>query len=312
MSGVASKNPFDLLGNDPPEEDVPSKGPPREVVKKDTSSKKKDEKPASATPAASRGNGRGGKPRYTGNDAAFRDREAGAERNRSKPTNEDGSAPRGGAGRGGPRRQGGRTRDDRRDATGKDEHEKQVNLSWGGNSGESALKAEIEGQEAALKEAAAEGAEAAAGEEAATPVEEEDKTKTYDQYLAELAAKKAALGTLEIRRPQETSDKKWANAKAIDHDAEEVFFAGESKDKTRTRERKQKQIIEIEPKFVDPNASRGGQRGGRDGQRGGRDGQRGGQRGGAPRGGARGGRAPAPAAANVNLADSSAFPKLGA
>ncbi|KAI5793398.1 hypothetical protein FPQ18DRAFT_332086 [Pyronema domesticum] len=299
MSGVASKNPFDLLGNDLPEDDFPTKAP-----------RTRSPLPLPPAPAA-RGNGRGGKPRYTGNDAAFRDREAGAERNRNKPT-EEGSAPRGGAGRGGPRRQGGRTRDDRRDHTGKDEHEKQVNLSWG-NTPEIALKAELEGQEAATKEAAAEGAEAAAeGEEAATPVEEEDKTKTYDQYLAELAAKKAALGTLEIRRPEGTSDKKWANAKAIDHDAEEVFFAGESKDKTRTRERKQKQILEIEPKFVDPNATRGGQRGGRDGQRGGRDGQRGGQRGGAPRGGARGGRAPAAAAARVNLADSSAFPKLGA
>jgi len=317
-ASVASKNIYELLGNDPEEDDQPTKAP-REVVKNVTSSKKKDEKPVSAAPAARNTGRRGG--RFSGNEGAFRDREAGRDNNRTKTTADgtEGSAPRGGAGRGrggrGPRREF-----DRHSGTGKDEHEKQVAHGWGANKGDAELSDELAGAELAKKDAAgADPADPNAAEAeaaAAAAAEEEEKTKTYDQYLAELAEKKAGLqATTEIRRANEGTreNKKWESAKAIDQTKEqEAYFAGDSKDKSRNRERKTKNVLELPPIYAKPQEARrgGAERGGRGGDRprGGRGDRA------APRGdrAPRGGRAPATAAANINLTDSGAFPALGA
>ncbi|TGZ79095.1 hypothetical protein EX30DRAFT_373242 [Ascodesmis nigricans] len=309
-ASVASKNLYELLGNDPPEDDVPKKAP-RVVVKTTNTTKKQDEKPQTAT-----GGFRGGRGnRFSGNEGAFRDRDAGRDSNRSRNTEPSG-APTRGRGRGG---RGGRREFDRHNTTGRDEHEKQVNHGWGAPEGNSEWQDELAGAALAAKDA--EGANpadpnAAAPEvdaEAAAAEEEGPKTKTYDEYLAELAQRQAELGPRsDVRKPNEgTQDKKWANAKPFTKQEGE-YFAGEAKDKSRNRERKQKQVVDIDMRFTEPSRGERGGRGGRGGRgdRGGRGG-RGGDRG-APRAergerGGRGGRAAAP----VNLADDSAFPSLG-
>lgn len=322
---VASKNPYDVLGNDLPEDDTPTKAP-KLVVKNTTSTKKQEEKPVRDTAAG--GNRGGNRNKYTGNEQAFRDRGAGRENNRSKDTDQQGGLrERGDRGGRGGRGRGGRREYDRHSGSGRDEHEKQVAHGWGATEGNSEWNDEIAGQELAQKDAA--GADPAdpnastdAADENAAPAEEEEEVaKTYDDYLAELAQRQANLGPrTDVRRPNEGSreDKKWANAKALDK-ADEEYFAGEDRDKTRTRQRKQKNLLDIEPRFVEPRENRrGGDRGGRGGRgdRGGRGGRGGG--GDRPRGdrgdygnrgGHRGGRNQS---TNVNTNDSSAFPPLGA
>jgi len=322
-ASVASKNIFALLGNDPPEEgDDQPKPIPREVVKSVVSSRKQDEKvapSASAVTGGFRGDRRGGRGgKYSGNEQAFRDREAGRENNRSKTT-EDGVPVRGGHGRG-RGRTGGRRDHDRQSATGIAEHEKQAAHGWGAPKGDSEWNDELAAAEIAQKDAAGTSDPAdpnvAEGETAAEPEEPEEKFKTLDEYLAERAARQADLGPpSEIRRPNEGTrdNKKWANAKALPKEDDGDYFAGESKDKSRNRERKQKQLLDIEPRFVEARENRrGGDRGGRGGRGGeGRGRGRGAPRGdrGGERGGARGGR---PSNAGVNIMDEKAFPTLGA
>lgn len=65
-----------------------------------------------------------------------------------------------------------------------------------------------------------------------------------------------------------------------------------------------KQTVDFDPRFVEPERTRGGARGGRGGPRGGRGGEQRG-RGGNFRGG-RGG-----PGASINTSDKSAFPSLG-
>lgn len=170
---------------------------------------------------------------------------------------------------------------------------------------------------------------AEADAEVAEP-EPEDNSKSYEEYLAELAEKKLALGSgvPEARKPNEGSkqNKKWQTAKELSKEEEEDFVAASAGKAKRERERKQKQVIDIDQRFVEAperSGGRGGFRGGRgrgDGpSRGGRGegfrgrGDRGGRgRGdgnfrGGPRGGPRGGSGSTP----INTEDTSAFPSLG-
>jgi len=215
------------------------------------------------------------------------------------------------------------------------ESEKQASHGWGANEG----GAELADEQAGEAIAKADEKEALTGDaptdaaiaEPEAEAEPEDNSKSYAEYLAELAEKKLALGTgvPEARKPNEGSkqDKKWANAKAIAKEEEEDFVAGSGGKAKRERERKQKQTLEIDQRFVEaPERGRGGFRGGRgrgDGpSRGGRGdggfrGGRGEGRGGRPRGDHRGG-APrpsgprgGPAANSINTEDKSAFPSLG-
>jgi len=315
-ASVASKNLYELLGNDPPSDDDVPKKAPREVVKTTQSSKKKDEAPAPAANAAPRRQNN----RHTGNERAFRDREAGSDRNVNRGTGEA-PAQRGNRGTRGGR--GGRREFDRHSQTGKAEHPKQADQAWGATEGNSEWQDELAGAELAQKDAAganpADPNAATPDAEAETPAEEEGpKVKTYEEYLAELEEKKAQLGGKpEIRKPTDAAqNKKWANAKEFTKEEAE-YFAGESREKTRIRERKQKQVLDIDMRFNEP--ARGGDRPTRGG-RGGRGGDRAPR--GAPRGGdraPRGDRAAAPRAARapagaqpVNLKDDKAFPTLGA
>lgn len=100
---VASENRFGLLLADENEDARAVPLQTKEVVRNTTSSKKREEKPArEGAPKNARGES---KHRAGGNEGAFRDRDAGADRNREKPTDEGQTArPRGrgrGTGRGG-------------------------------------------------------------------------------------------------------------------------------------------------------------------------------------------------------------------
>ena len=224
------------------------------------------------------------------------------------------------------------------------DHVKQADQSWGAPSGQAEWQDEKAGEAIASAEQAggwdatdagpldASDANAAdttatdavtspaAPEQPAAEPEPEDKSKSYEDYLAEQAEKKLQLNAkpLEARKPNEGSkqDKKWADAKPL-HKEEDEYVSGKAQKSKRERERTQKQMLDVEIRYAEP-ASRGGERGrgrGR-GDRGGFRGDRGG--GGRGRGegyrgrgdggyrGARGGRE-----TSVNVSDENAFPSLG-
>lgn len=315
---VASKNLYALLGND--EEDETPRAPVKTVDKAVTRTTKRnaDPEPTARLPAGGAPARRGG----SGNDGAFRDRNAGSDRNRNRTTEGDaksgargGYAARGRGGRGG---RFPRERDDRhtKGPAGANS-EKQAAHGWGATEGNAELKDEQAG------EAIAEGEkkEAAAEDKAEEPEEPEEKHVSYADYLAQQAEKKLSLNAgLEVRKPNEGSDKKWGQGSEVQRDDAD-FIAASTAKKQRERVQKQKQVVEIDQRYVEPERStRGGPResgprgGGRGGPRGGRGGERGGDRG---RGGNanRGGNAPRGGprrdAASINTKDESAFPSLG-
>ncbi|KAI0180181.1 hypothetical protein GGR52DRAFT_530137 [Hypoxylon sp. FL1284] len=316
---VASKNLFDLLGNDVEGDEAPS-GPVKTVDKTTMRTTKRNVEPQAPTkPADSTGARRTGPG---GNEGAFRDRNAGSASNQRKPTDEGArSGPRGGrdarvrGGRGG---RFPRDRDDRHPRGVASGSEKQAAQSWGAAEGAAEQKDEQAGEEMAqseLKEATAEDADAPA-----TPAEPEDKHVSYADYLAQQAEKKLALGeSLEIRKPNEGSkvDKKWANAKALTKEEDDNYVQGTGGKVKRERERKSKQLVDIDQRYIEPERTRGG-RGGRGGPRGGAPrgegrGRGGRGRGGESRGDFRGGRGGARETRdNSSFAlNKEAFPSLG-
>ncbi|OAA58625.1 telomere and ribosome associated protein [Niveomyces insectorum RCEF 264] len=248
---VASKNPYDLLGNEDGDAEVSAQ------VKAGTATRagKADVK----APATSR------RPGPAGNDAAYRDRNAGTEYNRSKPTD----VPARGGARGGQaaRVRGGRG--SRYPRSQDDRHSK--GLPGGGSekhhSGDVEGEAEKKDEEAGERIAKNDEREAATEDAAAEePAEPEEKHISYDDYIAQQAEKKLSLGeaSLEVRKPNEgTNNKQWAAAKPLVKDEDDEFIAGSSTKTKRERERKVKQVLEIDQRFVEPERPRGGARGGR-------------------------------------------------
>jgi len=348
MSAVASKNLYELLGNDHDEDSDKEPEPPVKVIDKTPARTTKRNAPAEApAPKAlvasdGRGSRRGG---YQGNEGAFRDRNAGSANNRGKPTDDSGQDRQSHRTRGTYDGRGGRgsrgdRQFDRHSRTVGGESEKQAGHGWGANEGGAELDDEQAGEaiaKADQKEALTGDGDVAptdgAGVEPAADAEPEDNSISYADYLAQQAEKKLALGTgvPEARKPNEGSkqDKKWANAKPISKDEEEDFVAGSGGKAKRERERKQKQLLEIDQRFVEAperggrggfrgrggrgdGASRGGR--GEGGFRGGRgDGARGGRgRGDGPHRGAPRGPPRANAGGTpINTNDPSAFPSLG-
>jgi plasminogen activator inhibitor 1 RNA-binding protein len=336
-AGVASKNLFDVLGNDV-EDDTPVEvKEPRIIDKKATGTKRTGPAEVS-TGAGRRGPG--------GNDGAFRDRNAGRDNNRSRPVTEDAE----GAGRGGrgARLRGGRGSgnprpfNDRHPRNRAPGSEKQAAQSWGATEGNAELKDEEAGEQIAQAEQkeALEVEGKADDAEAGEPAEPEPKQVTLDDFLAQRAEKKLGLETLQIRKANEGTkvDKSWASAKPIEKDEDDDFISASAVKSKRERERKVKQTIELDntyhepsrptrggPRNFAPRGDREGFRGDREGYRGdrenrgegfrgGRGGNRGGERGNnRPRGGARDGAPPRAreAAPAINTADEQAFPSLG-
>ncbi|KAK0630837.1 Stm1-domain-containing protein [Bombardia bombarda] len=327
---VASKNLYDLLGNDVEDSDAVAPAPVKTVEKTSTHTAKRNTDgaaPAAAKAPAQTGSRRGG---AGGNEAAFRDRNAGSDRNRGKPTEEGavrgargGREARGRGGRGGRFPRAG---DDRHTTkTGVTGSEKQAAQSWGAVEGEAELKDEVAGEQIAKTEAKEAETEAAVEE----PKEEdpEDKYVSYADYVVQQAEKKAALeaeAALKLRQANEgiKENKKWANAKPLPKEEGEDYFAATGGKAQRTRERKTKQVVELENRFIEqPDRTREGGRGGRggprgDGARGRGEGGRGGRGRGAPRGEFRGefrgNRGRGAEAKSLNPSDESAFPSLGA
>ena len=155
------------------------------------------------------------------------------------------------------------------------------------------------------------------------PEEPEEKIKTYDDFLAEKAAKQAALGALPAARLPNEGSRGSATPLKKGEDEEEVLFAGKEAKSKREKERKQKQLVEIDQRFQEIPRGGRGDRSGRSRGSGDRGDRRGGPRGGHRDGGHRdggfrdggyrdggfrsnrsGNNAPA-------IADTNAFPTLG-
>lgn len=317
---IASKNLYDLLGNDPEQDPDRAPEPPTKAIDKPTARTGKRNAPAEA-PTRS-----GGAQRSTGrqydsgnaNDNAFRDRGVGSDKNRSRGSGEPHDGPRGGyrgrgrgRGRGGARGEGG----DRHSRTGIAEHEKQAAHGWGGNDGQAELADEQAGEAIAQqeeKEAAAEGAEP-------QEPEPEDKSKSYSAYLAEQAEKKLSLGASNIRQANEGSSKKFPEGTAFSRDEDdEEYIAGSGGKSKRERQRKEKVHVELDGDRMLAPAPREGNFRGRGRGRGEFRGGEGRGRGGRGRGEARGrggearGRGGRGGQSGPNVTDTSAFPSLGA
>ncbi|KAF3918776.1 hypothetical protein AA313_de0200507 [Arthrobotrys entomopaga] len=289
----------------------------KEVVKKNTSSKKADVAPKATPVDTSRPAPR--RPRGEGNDAAFRDRGAGRESNRSRPTDESGGLRerRGGRGGRGGGYGGGRGRQfDRHSGTDRVDTDKQVSQGWGSNdrewkdeqAGENIAQAEATEEKTAAA-AEGEGQEAAAAEEPAAEPEPEDKTKSFAQYTRELAERAPVEELPEARRANEGArdNKKWATAKELVKEEDEDYFIGGSGKSKNVKQRKEKAVVEIDHGFRRSSADRGGRGGGGRGSYGSRGDRP--PRGGSNRGEYRGGRGGS--RGGFNVSDESAFPSLG-
>jgi len=332
MSGIASKNLFELLGNDPELDPDREPEPPTKAIDKPIARTGKRNTPAEPPVRDSR-------PSRGGSDGAYRSRGDGNQ-NRSRASGESGESGyrgRGGRGRGAGRGRGGHP-GDRHSRTGIAEHEKQVAHGWGGQTGGDEWADEKAGEAIAKEEekegvatpgeawnADAQPADPFAGEGAgdAAPAEEaepEDKTKSYTAYLAELAEKKLNLGSTEARKPNEGNTKKFPEGKPLTKEEEEAYMAGSGGKAKRERQRKEKTMLELDNERLhkEPSDSFRGGRGGRGRGRGeggfrGEGRGRGGRGRGEGRGDFRGGRGGrgGQSSTTVNLSDTSAFPSLG-
>ena len=233
------------------------------------------------------------------------------------------------------------------------EHEKQAAHGWGEEkSGTAEWNDEKAGDEIAKAESKDEpgftpdtsagdpaftngpGAEGEVVNEDAAPAEPEDNTKSYDQYLAEQAEKRMALGgeSLQVRKANEGSKQKFPEGTAVARNPEQENFIQGSGGKARREKANQqkKDTIQLDTQYYGaPETGDRGGRGGRGrghgrgefrgdrgdrGDRGGRGGRgrgefRGGSRG--DRGAPRGGRGEGGGGGNINTNDQSAFPALG-
>lgn len=321
MSGpIASKNLFELLGNDDEGSETPT-APVKTVTKTSTSTAKASadgSKPAALQSRAG----------FPSSQRSFRDGGVGRAANQSKSTEpRTEERPRGGRGargRGGAGATRHRAADDRHAKNIAPGSEKQAAQSWGAPDGDAELKDEQAGDAIAENEkndAEAEDAEA-------EPKEPEVKQITLDAYLAQRDT--AELNsTLSLRTVDKPSD-----LRVVEKEETEDFIAGSGGKSVKSKARKVKETIKWDDSAREEPSTRGGRGGFRGGDRGdrgerrgdfreGRGGGRGGRgdgpRGGAPRGGPRGGaphrggppRGGRGAASTPKVNDQSEFPALG-
>lgn len=254
-------------------------------TKANTSTKKLDQPPKSDP---SRANPNRKKP--TGNEALFRNKDLGREKNRSKPTESDEQPAKG--------KKQAASRPHDRSKSFRTDSQKQVGKSWGSDKTEAA-------DEVAAKNIAAADKTADAIEDSNASVEESDEEankKTLDEYLAELSVKSAGLNTNRPKREiNGAEDPKWSNAKELTPVDEELVVGNKNKT-LREKKRKEKVILETEITFASPKRESGP----RDNQR--REGKR-------PAGLKNPNRSKGPRAARPAvpaIPDESKFPALGA
>ncbi|KAJ1565940.1 hypothetical protein HK096_006200 [Nowakowskiella sp. JEL0078] len=145
------------------------------------------------------------------------------------------------------------------------------------------------------------------------PKEVEPEVKSFEQYQAELAAKRASLASTSVRVANNGEDNFGDAIKFKRTDDEEVLFSGKAEKVKKVKEIKEKPVkiaLEIEQRFSDESHRGSETRGRGRGDRGGRgrgDERRGGERRGG-RGGARGGKQSEQP--YINIEDPTAFPSL--
>ncbi|PWO22072.1 FCP1, TFIIF-interacting CTD phosphatase [Pyrenophora tritici-repentis] len=214
MSQIASKNIYELLGNDPELDPNRPADPPTRAIEKPVMRHGKRDGTDAPKPIPERNSHQTrAKQTDSANENAFRDRGVGSDKNRGR-----GSGAH-------------------------CEHEKQAAHGWGGNDGDAELADEQAGEaiaHAEEKEAVKEDAEA---EPEAEP---EDKSKSYTAYLAELAEKKLSLAPQNVRKPNEGSSKKFPEGTALAREEQEDFMAGSQGKAKRERARKEKVHVELD------------------------------------------------------------------
>ena len=229
------------------------------------------------------------------------------------------------------------------------DNEKQAAHGWGGTDGNAEWADEKAGEDMARAESnddpgftpdtsgndpAFDKGPGAPGEELGedAAAEPEEKTKSYDEYLAEQAQKRMALGdnSLQTRKANEGSKQKIPEGSAFTRNPEEEnFMIGGNLKAKREKHQTAKNTLNLDGQYyAPPDAGDRGGRGGRGrgegrgrGDRGGFRGDRGdrGGRGGRGRGEFRGSRGDrgdrgdrGGSRGGFNASDSNAFPALGA
>ncbi|GAA5911849.1 hypothetical protein JCM8208_002459 [Rhodotorula glutinis] len=210
-----------------------------------------------------------------------------------------------------PRRDNGGGRPfDRHSQTGRVDSDKAEAAGWGAEDGKKELEAEQLGDADAKAEKPTAAADGTATPVREAPIEEEDNTQTYEEYLAAQAEKKLSLALPEARKANEGDDASFGQALTKKAEAEEEWLYGAPKAAAgKTKKQKEgKTFIEVEFTSA-PRKDTRGERApaarGRGGARGRGEGRgRGGARGGATRG------APSSRGSAPAVPDASAFPAL--
>ncbi|CCK68162.1 Stm1p KNAG_0A04940 [Huiozyma naganishii CBS 8797] len=214
-------NPFDLLGNDIEDPSAAVVVPPKEITKKNTSSKKADVPPPSANPARANKNRKG----PTGNEGALKDKTAGRQNNRSQDVPSSGAA----------RRDNSRKQTDRHSRTGKADTGKRVRQGWGDD------KKELASEQAAEADAEAEiEADSEEKKSAIKNISLEDYLKTQDASALDKHVEAKKVEPLE-------------NAKLFVKE-EEVFVAPTKVKTTKSKQLKTKQFLDFDVSFKDNNS----------------------------------------------------------
>lgn len=246
-------NPFDLLGNDVEDANVVVPVP-RELVKKNTSSKKADVPPPSANPARANPN----RPRPSGNEGAIRDKTAGRDKNRHKDVPVSAAE----------KKTNTRKATDRHSRTGKVDTKKRVNQGWGSNKDEGNVEQAAEVDAAEQLEADNEESE-----DSGVPAVPLMSLQDYLNQVAKPESSDASdIAAVEQLKLAENFVKK-----------EEEVVAPSKVKNLKSKQLKAKEYLNFDATFSDALPQRQGNNNRRGGS------SRGGARGGSPRGGARGG-----------------------
>jgi len=104
--------------------------------------------------------------------------------------------------------------------------EKAEAAGWGAEDGKKELEAEQLGDADAKAEKPTAAADGTATPVREAPIEEEDNTQTYEEYLAAQAEKKLSLSLPEARKANEGDDASFGQALTKKADAEEEWLYG--------------------------------------------------------------------------------------
>lgn len=209
---------YHLLGNDV--EDDTIELPPREVVKKTTTSKKSDAGPSNADPSKAKN-----KPKVTGNQAALKNKTD--NKKVEGPTSTTSSKTK--------------KPFDKHSRTNKTDSKKKLKQGWGENDVKGELDAEIEGAQDAEIELNADN----------EIDEPKISKKSLKEYFDELKTQQQGLSPKKIlRTPNQGSEDKWSSEEKILKERE-VLLESNSNKTFKSKQQKKKQFLEIDAVFAD-------------------------------------------------------------